>query len=44
MKEENTKREFANLNTRLEKDHVIAKEKEIVKRLVGRPKKERLNC
>jgi hypothetical protein len=26
----------------LEKDHVIAKEKGIVKRLVGRPKKEKL--
>jgi hypothetical protein len=41
-REKNVEREFANLDTRLEKEHAIAKEKEIIKRPVGRPRKEKV--
>jgi hypothetical protein len=41
-RDKDVEREFANLDTRLEKEHAIAKEKEIIKRPVGRPRKEQV--
>ena len=41
-REKDAKKEFASLNERLEKERTMAKEKEIPKRLVGRPKKDKV--
>jgi hypothetical protein len=41
-REKNAEKEFASLNERLEKERAIAKEKEVPKRPVGRPKKDKM--